>query len=94
MLRLRERKRIPPNVPPSPNDLVIARKESSEFTDEEGKRRVTSKQQFVHFHFRKACVLMKNPDFRGAYIQVTEEVRKNMSEDHFVHLREEFGIFT
>ena len=94
MLRLRERKRIPPNVPPSPHDLVIARKEFREFTDEEGKRRVTSKQQFVHFHFRKTCVLMKNPGFRGAYIQVTEEVRKNMSEDHFVHFREEFGIFT
>ena len=53
--------KVPASIPLAPHNVVQARKEFRQFTDEDGRSRVTSNKQFVHYHLRRSCVLKKNP---------------------------------
>ena len=84
--------RIPPHVPAPPYDIVVARKELRNHKDKEGYVKVTSREEYVHYHSKMSCILNRNGTFSGSDILIPQEIRSKLCPIHWAHLQKEFGI--
>lgn len=67
-------------VPESPNDLVLARKEYRKYVNNFGKLKLSLKKEFVHYHIKQECVKSKDSAFDPHNIIVTGHIRSDLQD--------------
>ncbi|CAB4002056.1 Mitogen-activated kinase kinase kinase A [Paramuricea clavata] len=80
-------------VPPSPWNIVLARREYRAYTPR-GKRsiQISAKKEMVYYHPRMKCLREKNTDVTGNRVQVPSDIALDLDDLQRAQLRKEFGI--
>lgn len=80
-------------VPPSPWNIVLARREYRVYTPR-GKRsiQISAKKEMVYYHPRMKCLREKNTDVTGNQVQVPSDIAPELDNLQRAQLRKEFGL--
>lgn len=79
-------------VPESPNDLVLARKEYRKYVNNFGKLKMSLKKEFVHYHIKQECVKSKDSAFDPHNIIVTGHIRSDLQDIHKDMIRQNMQL--
>ena len=79
------------SLPDPPDDICICHEETITLTEPVSKKPFQKKTK-VHYHCRKECVPIKNPNFQLNTLEVPSNVSSNLTNVHWKYLREQFGI--
>ena len=84
--------RVPPEVPPPPNDLCVVNKEFRSYRKPDGSLKVSIERQNCHYHLKRKCIQRLHKDFIPSAVRIPPHVRANLTEVHWKWLETEFEM--
>ena len=80
------------DVPCTPGDIVLAKKEYRNYVNEFGQLKMSLKREFVHYHVNPRCVFKRDESFDGQKVIVTENIASQLKEEHKDLILEKLGL--
>ena len=62
--------RVPPEVPPPPNDLCVVNKEFRSYRKPDGSLKVSIERQNCHYHLKRKCIQRRHKDFFPSAVRI------------------------
>ena len=84
--------RVPPEVPPPPNDLCVVNKEFRSYRKPDGSLKVSIERQNCHYHLKRKCIQRRHKDFISSAVRILPHIRSNLTEVHWKWLETEFQM--
>lgn len=84
--------RVPPEVPPPPNDLCVVNKEFRSYRKPDGSLKVSIERQNCHYHLKRKCIQRRHKDFIPSAVRIPPHIRSNLTEVHWKWLETEFQM--